>query len=142
MLALWIKAFHLIFVIAWMAGLLIYPRLKIYQLNGESGSQLFEEMKLASKRLKTIILTPALVGTWLFGLALIALNPGFLSETWFHIKLALVGLITVFHMIFIRMGRRIDRQDGLISSHSLRILNEIPFVAMMAIVILVIVKPF
>jgi putative membrane protein len=142
MIDLWLKAFHIIFVIAWMAGLMMYPRLKIYQLNGEPGSKLFAEMQLAAIRLRKIILTPSLLGTWTLGLIMLARNPDFLTAGWLHTKLVLVLIITGFHMYFVAMGRKIDQSDNSVSAKKLRLLNEVPFIAMMAIVILVVLKPF
>jgi len=143
MLYLWIKAIHLIFVIALMAGLLMYPRLKIYQLSAEPGSELFETMKSASNRLRLIILNPALIIVWALGILLLYLQDWqLLSQPWMHVKLALVLLITAFHGIFISVGKKIDKADGSVSEKKLRMMNEVPFVAMIGVVIMVIVKPF
>ncbi len=142
MIDLWLKVFHIVFVIAWMAGLMMYPRLKIYQLNDAPGSKLFEEMQLAAVRLRKIILTPSLIGTWGFGVALLARNPDFLEMGWLHAKLALVVIITGFHLYFTAIGKRVDAAGPDVSAKKLRMLNEMPFLAMIGIVILVIVKPF
>jgi putative membrane protein len=142
MIDLWLKALHIVFVIAWMAGLMMYPRLKIYQLSDVPGSKLFEEMKLAALRLRKIILTPSLIGTWGFGLALLGRNPDFLEAGWLHVKLALVIVITGFHLYFTVIGKRVDAAEPGVSAKKLRMMNEVPFLAMIGIVILVIVKPF
>ncbi|MEM6535479.1 MAG: CopD family protein, partial [Pseudomonadota bacterium] len=82
MIYLWVKALHIIFVIALMGGLLIYPRYKIHQLKSTPGEPLFETMKDASNRLRTIILNPSLVLVWVLGLAMIGLNPALLEYGW------------------------------------------------------------
>lgn len=139
----WVQAFHIIFAIAWMAGLLMYPRLKIYQLQDEPGGKLFETMRSAADRLRKIVLTPALLMTWILGLTMLWMSDWTLfSAGWFHAKFALVILITAFHGIFISMGKKIDAADQTMSEKRLRIINEVPFVAMMLVVIMVIVKPF
>jgi len=91
---LWIKAAHLIFVIALMGGLLIYPRYKLHQMTSVPGEPLFETMKAASNRLRRIILNPSLILVWAFGLGMMYLNPALLSEGWMHAKLLFVVLLT------------------------------------------------
>lgn len=139
----WVKSIHLVFVIAWMAGMLMYPRLKIYQLQSKPGEQQFETMKLAAERLRKIILSPSIVFAWVLGLAMVWMTDwAFFSQGWFHVKLLLALIISAFHGIFIGMGKKIDAGDTSISEKRLRLYNEIPFVAMIVIIIMVIVKPF
>lgn len=139
----WIKAFHLIFAIAWMAGLLMYPRLKIYQMNDERGGKLFEQMREAANRLRKIILTPALLMTWALGLLLLVISPMEpISQGWFHVKLLFLLIITAFHGIFISAGKKIDAGTPGMSEKKLRAINEVPFVAMIVVVIMVIAQPF
>lgn len=142
MLYLWVKAFHLVFVVAWMAGLVMYPRLKIYQLNDSQGGKLFEMMSEASIRLRKIIMTPSLIAVWALGLLMVALNPSIATGGWFITKLVLVLVITGFHGWFTALGKKIDAGTHSMSEKQLRMLNEVPFVAMIGVVILVIVKPF
>ncbi len=139
---LYVKAFHLIFIVAWMAGMLMYPRLKIYQLKSSVGQPLFEEMKLAAERLRRIILTPSIIAVWVLGLALVAMNPQIAAGGWFALKFLLVLGISGLHGAFVAMGRRIDRGDSAVSERQLRMINEAPFILMIGVVILVIVKPF
>ena len=139
----WVKSIHLIFVIAWMAGMLMYPRLKIYQLQSSPGEQQFETMKFAADRLRKIILSPSIIVAWGLGLVLVWMtNWEYLSQGWFHAKLLLALVISAFHGMFIGLGKKIDTGDTSISEKRLRLYNEIPFVAMIIIVIMVIVKPF
>ena len=141
-LYLWVKAFHLIFVIALMAGLLIYPRYKLHQIKSNPGEELFETMKDASNRLRKIILNPALILVWGLGLTMLALNPDLLSMGWMHVKLFLVLILSGLHGYFIGMGKKIDRGDLAPTAKTLKMLNEVPFLIMIFIVLLAVLKPF
>lgn len=138
----WLKSFHLIFVIAWVAAMLIFPRYKLHQIKAAPGDQLFETMKDASAKLRKIVLTPSMLLVWVLGLALVALEPSWFSQGWFHVKLLLVLAMTGLHGYFVAMGRKIDNGDMSVSAKRLKMMNELPFVLMAVIVILVIVKPF
>lgn len=142
MIYLWVKALHIIFVIALMGGLLIYPRYKIHQLKSTPGEPLFETMKDASNRLRTIILNPSLVLVWVLGLAMIGLNPALLEYGWLHTKIVLVLALSGLHGYFIMLGKQVDRGGSAVSPKRLKMLNELPFVLTIFIVILVVVKPF
>ena len=141
-LYLWVKAFHIIFVIALMAGLLIYPRYKLHQLKSKPGDELFETMKEASDRLRRIILNPSLVIVWVLGITMIVLNQSLLSVGWMHTKLLLVLILSGLHGYFIGMGKKIDRGDVAPSAKTLKMLNEVPFVIMIVVVLLAVLKPF
>lgn len=141
MLYLWVKAFHLVFVIAWMAGLLILPRYKLHQLNSAPGEPLFETMRSASGKLRKIILTPGIVLVWVLGITLLVLNPALMSSGWLHVKVLLVLVLSGLHGYFVALGKKIDQGEA-VSAKRLKLLNELPFVLMIFIVILVIVKPF
>lgn len=142
----WIKAAHLVFVIALMAGLLVYPRYKIHQLSSRPGEQLFETMKDASARLRRIILGPSLILVWVFGILLVYVDwqrgGGILLAPWFHTKLLLVIAISGLHGYFISVGKKVDAVTGTVEAKRLRMMNEVPFLLMIGVVILVIVKPF
>lgn len=141
-LYIWIKAIHIIFVIAWMAGLLIFPRYKLHQLKSKPGNELFETMKDASARLRRIILTPALLIVWALGITMLVLNQNLLSSGWMHAKLALVLILSGVHGYFISIGRKIDAGSEAVSAKTLKLLNELPFVIMIGVVIFAVVKPF
>ncbi|MEL6861288.1 MAG: CopD family protein [Pseudomonadota bacterium] len=141
-LYLWVKAFHIIFVIALMAGLVIYPRYKLHQIKSKPGDELFETMKEASNRLRKIILNPSLILVWLLGLGMLYLNPGLLSLGWMHTKLLLVLILSGLHGYFIGMGKKIDRGEAAPDAKTLKMLNEVPFLIMIAVVILAVVEPF
>lgn len=142
----WVKAAHLVSVIAMMAGLMIYPRYKIHQLSSRPGEPLFETMKDASARLKRLILNPTLVLVWVFGALLVYLDwqrgGQILFQPWFHTKLLLVAGISGLHGYFIGIGKKVDAVSGTVQAKRLRMLNEVPFLLMIGVVILVIVKPF
>lgn len=141
----WLKSLHIISVIVWMAGILMFPRLKIYQLNDQPGGKLFEEMKLAGIRMRKIIMTPAMIGTWLFGILTVASAPAIISAGgpfWFPLKLIIVLVLSGFHGWFVSQGKKIDAGQPAADARTLRMLNEVPAIGMIIIVILVIVKPF
>lgn len=142
MLYLWVKAFHIIAVVAWMASLLIYPRYKIHQLSSTAGEPLFDAMQAASAKVKRIIMTPMMLVVWGLGLTLIGLNPEIMSQPSLHVKLLLVLILSGFHGYFSAVGKKIDAGKTDASAKWLRMLNEVPFVLMIAIVILIVVKPF
>lgn len=139
---LWVKSAHIVFVIALMAALLVYPRYKIHQLSSQPGEPLFETMRDASDRLRRIILNPSLILVWVFGIWMLVLNPSLLSHGWMHVKLTLVLLITGLHGYFIGVGKKVDRVTGSVQAKTLRMMNEVPFVLMIGVVIMVIVRPF
>lgn len=141
-LYLWIKAFHVIFVIALMAGLLIYPRYKLHQLSSKPGDELFETMKEASNRLRKIILNPALIIVWVLGITMLVMNQSLLSVGWMHLKLLLVLVLSGLHGYFISIGKKIDRGDVAPTAKTMKMLNEVPFLVMIGVVILAVVKPF
>lgn len=137
----WLLAFHLISVISWMAGLLYLPRLFVYHAKCAPGSEQSETFKTMEHRLLTFIMTPAMIATWVFGIALV-LTGGWLAAGWLHAKFALVLVLTVMHGLMSHWanGFRYDRNPH--SQKFFRIANEIPTLLMIAIVILAVVKPF
>lgn len=141
-LYLWVQAFHIIFVVALMAGLLIYPRYKLHQLKAQPGEPLFETMKDASNRLRRIILNPALILVWGLGITMLILNPGLMGMGWIHLKLVLVLILSGLHGYFISIGKKIDSAEAAPSATTMKMLNEVPFVIMIAIVLLAVLKPF
>ena len=137
----WIKAFHVIAAIAWMAGLLYLPRLLVYHCGAAPGSVQSETFKVMERRLLRGIMTPAMILTWGFGLWL-AWRGDWLTAGWFHAKLGLVAMLVAFHgWAALRVQAfRIDKNRR--SARFYRLVNELPTILMIAIVILVIVKPF
>ena len=138
---LWIKAFHIIAVISWMAGMLYLPRLFVYHAAAEAGSAQSETFKIMERRLLRFIMTPAMIVTWLLGIVLV-LQGQFLGATWFHIKLALVVVMTITHGLFSHWVNEFDLDRNTRSPKFYRVANEIPTVILIFIVILATVKPF
>ncbi len=137
----WLKAGHVIFVIFWVAGLFMLPRYYVYHQEAAPGSP--EEAKWIDRerRLRNIILTPALVLVWVFGI-LLANVMGFWTQGWLHAKLAVVLALTAYHGWLIGYGKKLAKGQRNLSGKALRIANEVPGIATAIIVILVIVKPF
>ena len=137
----WVKALHVISVIAWMAGMLYLPRLFIYHCEAEKGSAQSETFKVMEGRLLRIIINPAMLISWVLGLWL-ASTGGFFSAPWFHAKLALVIALSAVHGYFSMAVRAFAEDRNERPPRFWRIVNEVPTILMILIVILVIVKPF
>lgn len=137
----WVKAIHVIAVIAWMAGMLYLPRLMVYHAEAQTGSIQSETFKIMERRLLKGIINPAMSLAWMLGLYLAWAGFG-LKGGWLHGKIALVLVLSGLHGYLVGRVRAFaeDRNDK--SARFYRILNEVPAVLMAAIVILVIVKPF
>lgn len=138
---LWVKAAHLIAVIFWMAGLFMLPRYAIYQAESAPGSAEDRAWTLRTARLRRIIVSPAMMLVWVLGLALM-LNIGALAMAWFHAKLLLVVLLSGYHGWAVGLSRRLASGWRPADTRRLRLLNEVPALATILIVVLVIVKPF
>ena len=139
----WIKSLHIVSMVAWMAGLLYLPRLYVYHSMAPIESDLSETFKVMERRLLRGITTPAMLATWVFGLLLAAL-PGVIDWRmgWIWIKLALVVGLTVFHIALARWRRKFSVDQNRHSTRFFRLINELPTLALIAIVVLVVVKPF
>jgi putative membrane protein len=139
----WVKSLHVIAVIAWMAGLLYLPRLFVYHANAPIGSQRAAMLVIMERRLLHGIMLPAVVMTYGFGL-LLAATPGVIDwqRGWIWAKFILVVLLTVFHLLCARWRRDLALGRLTHSVKFYRMMNELPTIAMIAIVLLVVVKPF
>ena len=138
---LWIKAFHIMAVIAWMAGLFYLPRLFVYHAEAEKGSEAAAMLATMERRLLRMIMNPALLAAWVFGLWAAVLG-GHFSDGWFHAKMALVIALTVFHMALGKWRRELESVESQKSARFFRLANEVPTVLMIAIVLLVVLRPF
>ncbi|MFA6018616.1 MAG: protoporphyrinogen oxidase HemJ [Rhodospirillales bacterium] len=138
---LWLKAWHLIALIAWMAGLFYLPRLFVYHSQVDIGSAQSELFKIMERRLYKAIMMPAMVGTLLFGLLLL-LSSDFLTQGWMHAKLLLVAALLVFHFFCAKWKTDFARDANVKNQKFYRMANEVPTLLMIGIVILVIVRPF
>jgi putative membrane protein len=137
----WIKAFHVIAVISWMAGMLYLPRLFVYHCDAEIGSKQSETFKVMERRLLKGIINPAMILTWLLGLYMVWAGHWY-SAGWFQAKFVLVLVMSGIHGFFTRCVRDFANDRNIRSQKFYRIINEIPTVLMICIVMLVIVKPF
>jgi protoporphyrinogen IX oxidase len=137
----WIRALHVIAVIAWMAGMLYLPRLYVYHAAAEPGSKQSETFKAMERRLLRAILNPAMIAAWGFGLWLAFATDAW-SQGWFHAKLALLVAMQLVHAAFARWRRHFAKDANRHSAGFYRWMNEVPTLLLIAIVILAVVKPF
>jgi putative membrane protein len=138
---LWLKALHIISVIAWMAGMLYLPRLFVYHAMEKPRSMQSKTFKVMERRLMNFIMTPAMIASWAFGIALVV-QGGWFAAGWFHSKLALVLVMSGLHGFLSSCVRRFANDANTRSPNFYRIVNEIPTVLLIFIVILAVVKPF
>jgi putative membrane protein len=139
----WTKAFHVIAMVAWMAGLFYLPRLFVYHSDMANGSAESERFKVMEYRLLKQIMNPAMILTWVFGLMLV-FTPGIIDwrSGWWHVKLFCVIMMTVFHMAMGRWRKDFLHDRNERRAKFYRIANELPTVLLMIIVIMVIVRPW
>ncbi|MBZ9675218.1 protoporphyrinogen oxidase HemJ [Mesorhizobium sp. ES1-1] len=137
----WAKAIHVLAVIAWMAGMLYLPRLLVYHADAEKGSVQSETFKVMERRLLRGIINPAMTLTWVFGLWLAWKGFAF-QGGWLHAKIAAVILMSAVHGYLSGAVRKFANDRNEKPARHWRIVNEIPTLLMIAIVILVVVKPF
>lgn len=139
MLILWLKAFHVVAVVTWFAGLLYLPRLLVYHAEATE-PPLRERFKIMERRLLVMTNIGAAL-TIIFGLATLWTESVYLQALWLHIKLALVLLLIAYHILLARLVRGFSRDVCGWTPRALRIFNEIPALLLIAIVILAVVKP-
>jgi len=137
----WLKAFHVIAIIAWMAGMLYLPRLFVYHCVAPPGSPQSETFKVMERRLLKVIINPAMVVSWALGLWL-GWRGSWLETGWLHAKIFLVLLLSVLHGFMVRWVRDFDHDSNRHSEKFYRIINEVPTILMIGIVVLAVVKPF
>ena len=138
---LWIKAAHVIAVIAWVAALLYLPRLMVYHAATAPGSEMSETFKVMERRLLNAIARPAMIAAWGFGIWMAILLHAW-EFTWFWAKLVCVILLSLYHELAAGWVRAFAEDRNVRPVRFYRIVNEVPTVLMVAIVILVIVRPF
>jgi putative membrane protein len=137
----WIKAFHIIAVIAWMAGMLYLPRLFVYHCEAPAGTPQSEMLKVMERKLLRVIVNPAMIAVWGLGLTLAYLT-GAYADTWLQVKFVLVVAMSGLHGFFAATVKRFARDANTRPQRFYRIINEVPMVLIIAIVILVVVRPF
>ena len=138
---LWLKAGHIIFVIFWIAGLFMLPRFYVYHQESAPGSA--EEAKWIERerKLRNIIITPAMMLVWILGLTLAWITDAF-SQNWFLAKFAIVFALSGYHGWMVGYGNKLAKGDRPVSGKALRLMNELPGIAVVLTVVLVIVRPF
>jgi putative membrane protein len=137
----WLKAGHLIFVIFWVAGLFMLPRFYVYHQESAPGSDEEKRWIEREKKLRKIIITPAMILVWVFGL-LLAYRIQAWTQYWFLAKFAIVVALSGYHGWMIDYGKKLEQGIRPASGKALRIMNEVPGIAVALIVVLVIVRPF
>ena len=139
----WIKTLHIISVIAWMAGMMYLPRLFVYHCDAPAGSQQSETFKIMERKLLRGIINPAMMAAFIFGGLLLA-TPGIIDWTsgWIWLKLASVLALGGIHGAFSRWRREFEADENTRSARFYRLVNEVPFLLLIIIVIMVIVRPF
>lgn len=141
MLYLWLKALHIIFVITWMAGLFYLPRLFAYHANAKRGSELDLTLQTMERKLLKIIMNPSLILVFAIGIWLIIVTDAFKAGVWFHIKFTLVLILAGFHGYIAVLRKKFLNGTNTHTAKFYKIINEIPSILMVAIVILVVIKP-
>ena len=137
----WLKAGHIIFVIFWIAGLFMLPRFYVYHQEAPAGSDEEKRWLKRERRLRHIIITPSMILVWLLGLALAYVTSAWL-QGWFIAKFALVFALSGYHGWLVGYGKRLAGGGKRLDGKTLRLVNEIPGIAVVLIVVLVIVRPF
>jgi putative membrane protein len=136
------RGLHIIAVLAWMAGMMMLPRFYAYQTGAEPGGELEKKMIEGARRLRAIIMTPALIVTWVLGLYLLfAYDLARLTEWWLIAKLALVVGLSGLHGYFIAAGKKLAAGQRVRSEKHWRMMNEVPFLIAIAIVLLATLEP-
>jgi putative membrane protein len=137
----WIKAGHIIFVIFWIAGLFMLPRYYIYHQESAPGSAEEKKWIERERKLRNIIITPAMILVWVFGLTLMWITQAWIWH-WFQLKFLLVVGLSAYHGWMVGYGRKLARGERPVSGRALRMMNEIPGLVVVIVVVLVIVRPF
>ena len=138
---LWLKAAHIIFVIFWIAGMFMLPRYYVYHQEAAPGSEEEQKWIARERRLRHIIITPAMMLVWVRGLGLAWVTDAW-TQGWFIAKLTLVTLFSGYHGWLIGYGKKLARGERPMSDRSLRLMNEIPGIVTLLVVVLVVVRPF
>lgn len=141
MLYLYIKAFHVIAFTAWMAGMFYLPRLYVY--HAETDNQAIRDtFKVMERKLLRFIINPAMILTFIFGISMVVMDPGWMKQGWLHAKFLLVGLLVAYHIYLAKTRKAFERDQIKYSGKFYRILNEAPTILLIGIAILAVVKPF
>lgn len=141
-LYLWIKAFHVMAVVAWFAGSFYIFRLFVYHIEASS-EDVKSTLSVMERKLIKVIMTPAMIASWILGLALVASQwPGILHQGWIHVKLLMVLILSGYHGYSSKIHKQLVAGTCRLTSKQARIINEVPALLLIVIAIMVIVKPF
>jgi protoporphyrinogen IX oxidase len=140
-LYLWLKSLHIFMVIAWMAGMLYLPRLFVYHADAAIGSKESETFKVMERRLLRGIMNPAMIVVWIVGLWM-AVSGGWMVAGWLHAKLALVLVMSAVHGLYSKWRKDFEADRNARPARFYRLWNEVPAVILIAIIVLVVIKPF
>jgi putative membrane protein len=139
---LWVKALHIISIIAWMAGLLYLPRLFVYHADAAPDSENAKTFIIMERRLLRAIMNPAMIASWLSGILMIVGNPYLFDNGWMHVKFSLVIVMSIVHMVFSRIRKNFEAGKNEKSHTYYRFINEIPTILMIIIVVMAVAEPF
>ena len=137
-----VKALHLIALISWFAGLFYLPRLFVYHAENQKNQDCTDMLVVMERKLLRVIMNPAMILTWGFGLTLVMLNPAIAQGGWFHTKMALVIILSGYHMSLAVYRRRFEQNRNVKSGKFFRMYNEVPTILLIVVVFLAVLKPF
>ena len=139
---LWLKALHVISLIAWMAGMFYLPRLFAYHAENISETVQAKTFQIMEARLLRIIMNPAMIATWIFGALMLYANTGLMELGWMHVKLTGVVLMTGLHMVFAKWRKNLLNGKNIKTPKFYKLWNEAPTILMVIIVIMAVAEPF
>ncbi|MAM33496.1 MAG: TIGR00701 family protein [Micavibrio sp.] len=139
---LWLKALHVISLIAWMAGMFYLPRLFAYHAENISETVQAKTFEIMEARLLRIIMNPAMIATWIFGALMLYANTGLMELGWMHVKLTGVVLMTGLHMVFAKWRKNLLNGKNIKTPKFYKLWNEAPTILMVIIVIMAVAEPF
>ncbi|MDZ4057918.1 MAG: protoporphyrinogen oxidase HemJ [Polynucleobacter sp.] len=137
----WIKAFHLIAVVALFAGAFYIFRLYVHHIEA-TNPEVKATLAGMERKLLKVIMNPALIATWVLGLTLLMLNPVYLTQGWMHVKLLMVLLLSAYHGYAAKVRKQLEAGTCSLTSKQARLINELPTLVLVVVAIMVIVKPF
>lgn len=138
----WLKSFHLVMVIAWMAGMMYLPRLFVYHHQSQKGGEAEANFIAMERRLLKGIINPSMIAVWILGSIMIYANPSLLKTPWFLVKFAAVLAISAVHGLYAVAQKKFAAGERPRTEKFWRMMNEVPFVLMIVAVVMVIVRPF
>ena len=135
------KYFHIVFMTTWMAGLFYLPRLFVYHSGSKAGTNQYRTFVLMEEKLIKYIMNPSLIFTWIFGLSLVIVQEEY-NSLWINLKFLCVLFMSIFHIYCIQINKNFKKETNIRNSRYYRFINEIPTILFLAIVFLVVFKPF